>query len=276
MKNINKQLGASVKRSTRPLGMFNNKNKFSNVDGVYTYSQINLKNFGQIDDNLDFQKKVMEKVKSLKSKEGYRINESIDDDTLSDQINSVQIEANTIGENALKYANVVPPIGRDKTINNAFTSYVKNGKSDFAPLNPFFDAYLLANALHVTAESMRKEIELRQNIGEKIDMAIKTGDLQTMKEYEKLWRTNDQKQKLMTAISGAQVLADKQKKIDELNSQLANAKTAKEKDAIANQISSLMGSVSTQTGVPKGLIYVGIGMAVIVGVWITIRAIRKD
>lgn len=276
MKNVDKQLGTKVRRTTIPSAMFKNTSGFLGVDGVYTYSKINLKNLGQIDNNTDFQKKVMDKVKSLKSKEGYRINENIDDDTLTDQTNQVQKEANDFGASALKFYSAIPSINRDLTIQKGLGQYLTNGKSDMIVLNPLFESYLMANALHVTAQSMRKEIQLRQEIGEKIDNAIQSGDLETMKSYQKEWRTNDQKQKLNNAIATAQVAYDKQKKIDELNNKLASAKTDEERKAIANQISDLTGSVAKQFGIPKGLIYFGVGIAVVVGIWVTIRAIRSN
>ena len=73
----------------------------------------------------------------------------------------------------------------------------------------------------------------------------------------------------------ARVEAEKQAKLDALNKQFASAKTPEEAAAIQSQISALMGTVSTQTGLPKGALYIGIGVAVVVGIWITIRAIRK-
>ena len=66
MKNINRQIGASVNKTTRPSKIFKNTDGFLNVDAGYVYSPISLTNMVIIDANKLWQTKVMSKVNELK------------------------------------------------------------------------------------------------------------------------------------------------------------------------------------------------------------------
>ena len=283
MKNINKQLGATVRKNVSPIGIFKSRNGFLNLEGSYTYSNINLSGLEDIDKNGDFQKRVMAKVDELKNSQGFKINESIDDETLESQMNEVQSYANNEGNKALQTKSRLQK-DYGKSFGSALTSelngWLKSGAN--GQWKDLFNQYQMANALAIISTSMRKEIALRGKINDKIIAAVKEGDLALIKNLEKEYRTIEQKKEIKDAILSIEAQEKrkeeerlKQKKLDDLNNKLANAKSSEERQAIASQISSLTGSVATQFGVPKGLIYVGIGMAVIVGVWITIRAIRK-
>jgi hypothetical protein len=284
MKNINKQLGATVRRNVTPIGMFKSRNGFLNLEGSYAYSNINLSGLEDIDKNGDFQKRVMAMVDELKNSKGYKINESIDDDTLDSQMNEVQSYANNEGNKALQTkSRLQKDYGKQfgSALKSELNGWLKSGAN--GQWNDLFNQYQLANALSIIAVSMKKELDLRQKISDRINSAIKEGDLTLIKSLENEYRTIEQKKQIKDAILFAEAQEKKkeeerlkQQKLDELNSKLANAKTAEERQAIASQISNLTGSVASQFGIPKGMIYFGIGIAVVVGVWITIRAIRKD
>jgi hypothetical protein len=144
----------------------------------------------------------------------------------------------------------------------------------------------MATALYIIANAIQKELKDRQNVDNLIASAQQTDTLESWNGLKNSWRSLYQKKliedsiaRVNKAIKDAQELAkaeaEKQAKLDELNKKLANSTDPAERQAIASQISSLMGSVSTQTGLPKGALYIGIGVAVVVGIWITLRAIRK-
>lgn len=285
MKNINKQLGATVRRNVRPVGMFNNKNEFLNAEGTYVYSKPNIENLTNLDGNIEMQKKVMLYVDNIKNSQGYKINESIDDETLANQLEEVLSYA---GSEISKAKKTRSNLGNDygKKYEEAFNTELKawlESRISNGQWRDMFNQYQTANALLIIANSMKKELELRQKVSDKIVSALKEGDLTLIKSLEKEYRTIEQKKEIKDAILTIEAQERrkeeerlKQKKIDELNSKLANAKSSEERQAIASQISGLTGSVAKQFGVPKGLIYVGVGIAVVVGIWITIRAIRKD
>jgi len=290
MKNINKELGATVRRNVRPVGMFNNKNEFLNAEGSYVYSKANIENLTGLDENIEVRKRVMLNVDNLKNSQGYKINESIDDETLANQLEEVLTYAGSeINKAKQTRSNLVNDYGKwssSKKYEDALTTELKawlENRISNGQWKDMFNQYQTANALLIIANAMKKELELRQKVGDKIISALKEGDLTLIKSLEKEYRTIEQKKEIKDAILTIEAQERrkeeerlKQKKIDELNSKLASAKSTEERQAIASQISGLTGSVAKQFGIPKGLIYVGVGIAVVVGIWITIRAIRKD
>jgi hypothetical protein len=285
MKNINKELGATVRKNLRPVVMFNNKNEFLNAEGSYVYSKANIENLTSLDSDIEMQKRVMLYVDNIKNSQGYKINESIDDETLANQLEEVLAYA---GGEINKAKKTRSNLGNDygKKYEEALTKELKawlENRISNGQWKDMFNQYQTANALLIIANSMKKELELRQKVGDKIVSALKEGDLTLIKSLEKEYRTVEQKKEIKDAILTIEAQERrkeeerlKQKKIDELNSKLANAKSTEERQAIASQISGLTGSVAKQFGIPKGLIYVGVGIAIVVGIWITIRAIRKD
>jgi vesicle coat complex subunit len=141
-------------------------------------------------------------------------------------------------------------------------------------------------ALDLIVTAMKKERQLRDAVDAQIASAQTLDTLDEWNKIKNAWRSTDQKKKIADNIrrveaaiksseEAAKLEATKQAKLDELNKKLATSTDPAEKQAIASQISALMGNVATQTGLPKGSLYIGIGVAVVVGIWITLRAIRK-
>jgi len=227
----------------------------SQADVYYNVDPKNLKN------------NIISRVEGLMGIEGYKINEFIDEGALQDQITFITNYANS--EKA-KYENT------------------KNSKLKYRSpnANSANDQYILYRALTLIKDAMVKEQKLRDAVNIKITDAQRTDDLASWEALKNSWRTIAEKKTIEDAIKrvkdqikasqdAQKAEAEKQAKLDELNKKLASAKDPAERQVIASQISSLMGSVSTQTGLPKGALYIGIGIAVVVGIWITIRAIRK-
>ena len=212
-------------------------------------------------------KALSERIDKLLLLEGAKINESINNDTMDDQINKLTIwrdgekakfEATKAGKNAGKPSQVA-------NYNEQVAQY---------------------NALNMIVNAMKKERKLRDAVDAQIASAQTIDTLDEWNKIKNIWRSTVQKKTILDNIrrveaaikaseEAAKVEAAKQAKLNELNNKLATSTDPNEKKAIAAQIGALMGSVSTETGLPKGALYIGIGVAVVVGIWITLRAIRK-
>jgi hypothetical protein len=153
-------------------------------------------------------------------------------------------------------------------------------------LSHLHDHEIREAALGYIVQAMLKEQKLRDEVNFKIDVAKREDTLEAWNKIKNDWRSIEQKTTINDNIKrvekvlkeseeAAKVEAAKQAKLNELNNKMATTTDPNEKKAIATQIGALMGSVSTETGMPKGALYIGIGVAVVVGIWITIRAIRK-
>jgi len=255
---INKSLQIGVKRAHK-------QGDWLGVDGTYTFTTSNLQEFG--DSAKLFEKEIMAKVKTLNTTEGFKINETLDDNALKDQLTFI---TNYAKDEEKKAKNTRSGSNWDKpTQRNAYKEQLQ-----------------MATALYIIANAIQKELKDRQNVDNLIASAQQTDTLESWNGLKNSWRSLYQKKliedsiaRVNKAIKDAQELAkaeaEKQAKLDELNKKLATSTDAAEKQAIASQISALMGNVSTQTGLPKGALYIGVGVAVMLGIWITIRAIRK-
>ena len=205
---------------------------------------------------------IRNKIIELMKIDGFKINQSINDDKLTKDLKFVKDYAKSEGDKSSK------------------TNQNKN-RADF------HNQMLMFQSLTVIADLMAEELRLRDAVNTQISKAKEDGSLESWLLLKDLGRTNEQIKliqdnltKIQNDIKAKDALAqktksEKQAKLDSLNKQMAGAKTQKEKEAIASQISDLMGTVSEQTGMPKSYLYIGIGVAVVVGIWITLRAIRK-
>lgn len=211
-------------------------------------------------------KEISEKIDKLLSLEGAKINESIDNDTMDDQINKLTIwrDSEKSKADATDKSKVENAVKRDN-YNEQMRQYA---------------------ALDLIVTAMKKERQLRDAVDAQIASAQTIDTLDEWNKIKNAWRSTDQKKKIADNIrrveaaiksseEAAKLEAAKQAKLDELNKKMATSTDPAEKQAIASQISALMGNVATQTGLPKGTLYIGIGIAVVVGIWITLRAIRK-
>lgn len=219
--------------------------------------------------------KIIEEINKLLRTEGYKINESIDDTTLSDQIRNT---TNQRDENYKKMTEIYTP-KKSKYLGIKYDlspSQIERGR--------FFE--VKSAALDYVVQAMLKEQKLRDEVNFKIDVAKKEDTLDSWNKIKDDWRTLEQKKTIKdnikrvesvvkTSEEATKAEAEKQAKLDKLNQQIANTTDVNEKKAIAAQISEVMGTVSEQTGMPKSYLYIGVGVAVIVGVWIIIKAIKK-
>lgn len=212
-------------------------------------------------------KGLIERIDKLLLLEGAKINESIDNDTMNDQINKL-----TIWRDSEKAKFEATSRGKDAGRQSQKDSY-----------NEQVAQY---NALNFIVNAMKKELKLRDLVDSQIASAQTIDTLDEWNKIKNAWRSTEQKKNITDNIrrveaaikssqEAAKLEAAKQAKLDELNKKLATSTDPAEKQAIASQISALMGNVATQTGLPKGALYIGIGVAVVVGIWITLRAIRK-
>ena len=212
-------------------------------------------------------KGLIERIDKLLLLEGAKINESIDNDTMNDQINKL-----TIWRDSEKAKFEATSRGKDAGRQSQKDSY--------------YEQVAQYNALNFIVNAMKKELKLRDLVDSQIASAQTIDTLDEWNKIKNAWRSTEQKKNITDNIrrveaaikssqEAAKLEAAKQAKLDELNKKLATSTDPAEKQAIASQISALMGNVATQTGLPKGALYIGIGVAVVVGIWITFRAIRK-
>lgn len=149
----------------------------------------------------------------------------------------------------------------------------------------------------VLENSLNKEIADRTKIDNRIADAQRRNTTSSWNSVKNDWRSLEQKKIIDDSIKALEeqtkkdiatkqaeaeakaqqtkAQQDKQKQLDELNAKIANTADPKEKQKLIDQASALVGGVSSSTGIPKGAMYIGIGVAVMVGLWITIKAIRK-
>ena len=244
---INKALNIGVKRAHK-------QGDWVGFDAVQVYPK-------------DTAKPLSERIDKLLSLDGVKINESIDNDTLDDQIIKL-----TIWRDSEKAKYEATSRGKDAGRKSQKDSY--------------YEQVAQYNALNFIVNAMKKERKLRDEIDTQIASAQTIDTLDEWNKIKNAWRSTDQKKKIADNIrrveaaiksseEAAKLEAAKQAKLDELNKKMATSTDPAEKQAIASQISALMGNVATQTGLPKGALYIGIGIAVVVGIWITLRAIRK-
>jgi hypothetical protein len=225
----------------------------------------------------------IDKINDLLKTEGYKINENIDYAKLSEQIKFI---INYRDSERKKYATTynLNPSAVDWTKSLDFDKFITNVGNNQKQLA--HEQLIQAEALNYVLQAMLKEQTLRDEVNSKIEVATREDTLEAWNKIKDAWRSIEQKTTIQDNIKrvekvikaseeAAKSEAEKQAKIDKLNQQMANTTNVSEKKALAAQISELMGTVSTQTGMPKGALYIGIGVAVVVGIWITIRAIRK-
>ena len=134
-------------------------------------------------------------------------------------------------------------------------------------------------ATQVVYESLVLYLENVKQLDSDIKVAIKDRNVNAMKDLLAKAKTKEQKDLLSSTIKKVE---DEDKLLEEARKAIDRAETPEEKKKAQDYYDTLQGKVSgsvdiiqEQTGVPKGLIYVGIGLTIaIVGVLI-VRGIRK-
>lgn len=134
-------------------------------------------------------------------------------------------------------------------------------------------------ATQIVYESLIAYLENVKQLDSDINVAVKDRNVEAMKSLLTKAKTKEQKDLLSSTIKKVE---DDNKKLEEARKAIEKAETPEERkkaeenyNNLANQISGVTETISKATGVSKGVIYVGIGLAVaIVGV-LVFRGIRK-
>ena len=129
-------------------------------------------------------------------------------------------------------------------------------------------------------QDYKKLIARRAETQKAINEAISKQDLDTLKKLKPL--TTEQENQVSEAIKSItaeqerqKALAEAQKKIDEAKTEEEKKKAQKDYDNLVNQGSKAVGTLSSATGIPKGALYIGIGVAVVIAGVLIYRGIRK-
>ena len=129
------------------------------------------------------------------------------------------------------------------------------------------------------------EIQRRDGIQKEVDRELLKGDLKKLKALRSTIKFEDLIDKIdaeIKTIEQAQKAAEeKQKAIDEANKKLSGATTPEQKASAQAELDALLragsdgaGAIAKGTGLPKGAIYIGIGLVVAIGAYFMFR--KKD
>lgn len=137
-------------------------------------------------------------------------------------------------------------------------------------------------AFQTAGEAYNNELNRREQLKSVVDTAIAKGDLKELKGLSSLVKFKDLKTNIddtIKAIEEAKKAEEaKQKAIEEANRKLSGATTPEEKKAAQAELDALLragsegaGAIARGTGLPKGAIYIGIGLVVAVGAYFMFR-----
>ena len=135
------------------------------------------------------------------------------------------------------------------------------------------------------ADAYTSEIERRVTNDILIKKAITKGDIKELKSLRSNAVVTELKDQIDEAIKtieqGQKAEEEKQKAIDEANKKLSGATTPEQKAAAQAELDALLragsdgaGAIAKGTGLPKGAIYIGIGLVVAIGAYFMFR--NKD
>jgi len=266
---INKNLNIGVKRMHK-------QNDWLGFDAV----EVIPKSLKDSVNNGDYGKIAQAKIDTINNllkTDGSKIDETIDNDKLKKQINDLS---------ALR--------DNEKSKLEA----TKKGKYANNPNQIKFahEQEIQADSLDFVIQGMLKEQKLRDAVEIKISTAQNDDTLKLWNELKNLGRTIEQKKIINDSIqrvteemkksetdAKAQAQADAeakkaqeetQRKINELKDKASKTTDPKERELLLKQASELMGGVAEQTGLPKGFLYLGIGVAIVVGIYVVRRAFK--
>lgn len=137
-------------------------------------------------------------------------------------------------------------------------------------------------AFQTAGEAYNSELNRREQLKSVVDTAIEKGDLKELKGLSSLVKFKDLKTNIddtIKAIEEAKKAEEaKQKAIEEANRKLSGATTPEEKKAAQAELDALLragsqgaGAIARGTGLPKGAVYIGIGLVVAVGAYFMFR-----
>jgi hypothetical protein len=235
---------------------------------------------GYIQENVN--KNVNDRIANM---DGYKINSSISTINLEDQRDSIQSKANELGaqwrEQLLslnrKYLRKFPEKLKEHL------EQWKKGTLGSAEFKKLIDTVFDTQINHVVAQLMNEELVAREKFQKKLDASLPAAtNLNTLESYKKEARSPEQINQIQVRIDEIKAEEDRKKAIADAEKKLAEAKTEEEKlkakqdlDNLVNQGSAAVGTVSKATGIPKGALYIGIGIAVVITGVLIYRGIRK-
>ena len=137
-------------------------------------------------------------------------------------------------------------------------------------------------AFQTVADAYTNEIGRRMQLNDVVKKAILKGDVKEMKALSSMVKIDELKTSLDDAIKTIEEAKKaeeaKQKAIDEANRKLSGATTPEEKAAAQAELDALLragsegaAAISRGTGLPKGAVYIGIGLVVAIGAYLMFR-----
>jgi flagellar hook-basal body complex protein FliE len=132
------------------------------------------------------------------------------------------------------------------------------------------------------ADAYTNEIERRLTNDALVKRAINKGDVKELKSLRSNVVVTELKDQIDEAIKsieqGQKDAEEKQKAIDEANKKLSGATTPEQKASAQAELDALLragsdgaGAIAKGTGLPKGAIYIGIGLVVAIGAYFMFR-----
>jgi hypothetical protein len=221
----------------------------------------------------------------LANADGYKINSTISTTTLEDQRDTIQSKANELGAQWREQINTL-----NRKYGRKFPEELKKhleqwkkGTLGSAEFKKLIDTVFDTQINHVVAQLMNEELVAREKFQKKLDASLPAAtNLNTLESYKKEARSPEQINQIQVRIDEIKAEEDRKKAIADAEKKLAEAKTEEEKlkakqdlDNLLNQGSAAVGTVSKATGIPKGALYIGIGIAVVITGVLIYRGIRK-
>jgi hypothetical protein len=173
----------------------------------------------------------------------------------------------------------------DESIASVKTAAVEKNSTARTRIDAIYNNLLEYMAYWAVADAYTMEINKRATELLSVENAIKKGDVKELKALRSKVANKELKTMIDEAIKSieeAQKAAEeKQKAIDEANKKLSGATTPEQKAAAQAELDALLragsdgaGAIAKGTGLPKGAIYIGIGLVVAVGAYFMFR--KKD
>jgi hypothetical protein len=220
----------------------------------------------------------------VKNKDGYKISPSISTVELEDQRDTIQTIANEEGAKRIK---------KTYELNNRFKTKFpkelkehleqwKKGTLGSLEFRDLFDYTFKAQVNHIIAQLMTEELILRQKFQKKIEANLTSTNMNLLESLKKEARSPEQVNEIQSRIDALKEEEARKKAVADAEKKLAEAKTEEEKkqaqaelDTLINQGSKAVGAIAKTTGISKGALYIGIGVAVVIAGVLIYRGIRK-
>ena len=221
----------------------------------------------------------------LANEEEYKLDSSVSTTTLEDQRDLFQTEANRLG--AL-WRQQLAALDKEykKRLPEKLKEHLeqwKKGTLGSAEFKQFINTVYNMQINHAVAQLMNSELKAREKFQKKLNASLPVvKNINTLESYKKEARSPEQLNEIQVRIDELQAEENRKKEIADAEKKIAEAKTAEEKlkaqqelDSLLNQGSAAVGTVSKATGIPKGALYIGIGIAVVITGVLIYRGIRK-